>query len=441
MANWKDVLTNLVSDVEDHYDLLKYRLRERLGGRDPIQILPYRGYGTQETLYLKGRVLEDKDIQSATESHTLWDNLVNMYKRFNSKEIPYARVLATFDGARQQVVSDIEGFFEVNIEPPEPLPTDRLWHAVNLELLQPVREGSPPVTAEGHVLVPPPDAEFGVISDIDDTVLPTDATHLLNMARTVFLGNARTRLPFKGAAAFYRALMRGRHGRVTNPLFYVSSSPWNIYDLLADFFNIQDIPLGPVLFLRDWGLTEEELLPVKHKRYKTDTIRKILDTYSDLPFILIGDSGQEDPEIYYEVVRTYSDRILAVYIRNVRRRLWRADEIRALAEEVIEAGSTLILADDTYTLAQHAVEKGWISPESLPEIKAEKELDEGPPTPVEKLLGEEEKEEGPTVVIDGESPQETKDAVERGAIEESLDEGDKDSQGPPKVIVDGEEDN
>lgn len=434
MPGWKEVLTHLAADVEEHYDLLKYRLRERLGDRDPLQILPYRGYGTQETLYLKGRVLEDKGIQRATESDTIWDNLVNMYKRFDSDEIPYARILARFQDVRQQVIADEEGFFEVFIDLPEPPPTDRLWHTIELELLEPVREGSSPARAEGHVLVPPPDADFGVISDIDDTVIYTDATHLINMARTVFLGSARTRLPFKGVAAFYRALMRGQHGEVTNPLFYVSSSPWNIYDLLADFFHLQDIPIGPVLFLRDWGLTEDELLPVKHIDYKMEMMQKILDTYPDLDFILIGDSGQEDPEIYHRIVDTYPGRILAVYIRNVSRRLKRPEEIRALAEEVVEAGSTMILADNTYSLAEHAVKRGWISAAALPEIKAEKERDEGPPTPLEELLGEgEEKDEGPTVVVDEDSPEPIDEAVD-----EALNQGDEDSQEPPTVIVEGD---
>ena len=69
------------------------------------------------------------------------------------------------------------------------------------------------------------------------------------------------RLPFPGVAAFLRALYAGAGGGERNPLFYVSSSPWNIYDLLSEFFSLNDIPIGPVLFLRDWGLTDVELVP------------------------------------------------------------------------------------------------------------------------------------------------------------------------------------
>ncbi|HJW91757.1 MAG TPA: phosphatase domain-containing protein, partial [Anaerolineales bacterium] len=208
------------------------------------------------------------------------------------------------------------------------------------------------------------------------------------MARNVFLSNARTRLPFKGVAAFYRALLLGRQGRELNPLFYVSSSPWNLYDLLSEFFQLHDIPLGPMLFLRDWGLSREELLPLGHRDYKLRAIESILELAPGLPFILIGDSGQEDPEIYHAVVQKYPQRILAIYIRDVSRDLKRPEAIRALAKEVVAAGSRLILAEDTLPMAEHAAAQGWIDPQALPEIYEEKRKDEAATGPLERALGE-----------------------------------------------------
>jgi hypothetical protein len=165
----------------------------------------------------------------------------------------------------------------------------------------------------------------------------------------------------------------------------------------------------------------------------------MLDLYSDLPFILIGDSGQEDPEIYYELVGLYPKRILAVYIRNVSRDLKRPEAIRALAKKVVAAGSTLILADNTLPLAEHALAQGWIAPQAMPGIRAEKKADAAPPGPVEKLLGEEaEKAEGPTVVVEGGTSKETKSAVEAGAIEQALETGDQKTEKPPTVVVEGD---
>jgi phosphatidate phosphatase APP1 len=401
MAGWKKVIAETVSDAEDQFDLIKYRLRERLGGRNPITILPYRGYGGADRLYLKGRVLEERDIAAAGDNDTIWENLVNMYKRFKSNEIPNARLLARFQGVEQQVETDLEGYFEVWMQPAEPLPPDNQWVTLELELLHPLREGYPPVSAEGQILVPPPAAQFGVISDIDDTVVQTDATNLIRMARTVFLGNARTRLPFPGVAAFYRALHRGPGGNGLNPLFFVSSCAWNMYDLLEQFFQIEDIPLGP-LMLRDWGINENEFLPIRHKEFKSEAIQQIMDFYEELPFILVGDSGQEDPEIYYEMVRNYPRRIPAVYIRNVSQDLTRTADIERLAQEILAAGSTLILADNTLPMAEHALEKGWIAPEAVKEIRLEKELDEAPPGLLEKLLGDDsEEDETGTLILKG----------------------------------------
>ena len=169
------------------------------------------------------------------------------------------------------------------------------------------------------MLVPHKAAQFGVISDIDDTVVQTDVTRWLRVLGAVLFGNAHTRLPFRGVAAFYRALEAGVSAdgaQRLNPLFYVSSSPWNLYDLLLEFLTLSNIPLGP-LNLRAWRGGTSELLPSGHGAFKQAEIRRILDTFPDLPFILIGDSGEEDPEIYGEIVSAYPGRILAVYIRNV----------------------------------------------------------------------------------------------------------------------------
>lgn len=440
MAGWKKVLTHYTANAEKLFDELRYRMYYALGGPSPIKIVTYRGFGTPDRFIIRGRVLEDKNIPEAERNDNLWENMVNMYKRMESDEIPHARLLARFQGTEQEVVADEEGHFEVQIDPKEPLVSNRLWHSVEIELLSPIPDNQrEPVKATCEVLVPPPSARFVVISDIDDTVLQSDATHVLRMARHVFLGNAHTRLPFPGVAGLYRALFAGASGTEMNPLYYLSSSPWNLYDLLSQFFNLQGIPIGPVLFLRNWGITEDEILPTSHGKYKTSNIRKLLDFYPNLPFILIGDSGQEDPEIYAQIAEEYPERILAVYIRNVSRDLKRPKTIQELAEKVLEAGSSLVLADDSLAIAQHAIEKGFINMNALPAIREEKRKDEAPPTPVEKLLGE-EKVDGPTVKVEHRKTETTKDAVREGAIEEAVkNSGDKRKEKPPTVVVESRE--
>jgi len=433
MNDWQSALAPYAHDLEQIFDRLKHRLVSQLGGPGPIKIVPYRGYGVNDRLYLKGRVLEDKGDTLAQENDRLWQNLLNMYRRLATHEIPNARLKARFQGSEWDLQANEEGFFDARLDLPEPLRTGQLWHRVELELAGPgsARQAGP-VRGTGEVLVPPPAARFVVISDIDDTVIQTDATHLLKMARNVFLGNARTRLPFPGVAAFLRALYAGASGTEQNPLLYVSSSPWNLYDLLSEFFSLNDIPIGPILFLRDWGLSDVELVPLKNKDYKLATIRQMVAMYAHLPFILIGDSGQEDPEIYAEVANENPERIMAVYIRNVSRSQARVKAIGALAEKVVQAGSTLVLADDTLTIARHAVQQGWIAPDALPGIQVEKKVDEAPASPLDTLLQKEKKAEGPTVVVRGE----TRDGkVDETELRSALKEGDDKTEKPPTVVV------
>jgi phosphatidate phosphatase APP1 len=391
MADWQRPIARWARKIERPFDRLKYRFGTWVGGRRALKISAYQGYGTPERFYLKGRVLEDKRIRTASEEDRSWHNLISMFRRFASNEIPGATVELRFQGQAETVVTDEEGYYEDWLALEAPPPTDRLWHDVELTLLSPQRHHGQ-VRATGQVLVPPPTASFGVISDIDDTVIHTDATSLFKMARIVLLGNVHTRLPFAGVAAFYQALQAGKSGNDRNPLFYVSSSPWNIFDLLHDFLEIQGIPLGP-LKLRDWGLTEVGFLPTGHKTHKVAAISQLLELYPHLPFILIGDSGQEDPEIYAQIVEEYPDRISAVYIRNVSlKHVTRPEAIRRLAKDVRIAGSDLLLVDDTYDAALHAVEEGWIHPDALPAIQADTAEDEAPPVDAELDIVEEHKD-------------------------------------------------
>jgi phosphatidate phosphatase APP1 len=165
-------------------------------------------------------------------------------------------------------------------------------------------------------------------------------------------------------AAFYEALQRGADGREHNPIFYVSSSPWNIYDVLEDFLDVHGVPPGP-LFLKDWSLG----VLGKHRDHKLGIIRSLLETYPELPFVLIGDSGEEDPEIYRQAVREHPGRVRAIYIRDVTTAA-RDAEVRAIAKEVRALGVEMVLAPDTAVAAEHAASIGLIAPDAVSEIRA-----------------------------------------------------------------------
>jgi phosphatidate phosphatase APP1 len=323
--------------------------------RDPLIILPYLGYGTAQKLTVCGRVLEDEGFLPAADADTRWRNLVRFYKRLESDEVPGARLRARFLGIETEATTDSEGYFRLTLEPRGRLGPGP-WQEIALELLHP--PGGARATAQ--VLVPSERAKFGVISDIDDTIVSSHVTNKLKMILTVALSNARTRKPFTGVAAFYRALHAG-----VNPLFYVSKSPWNLYAPLVEYLEVQGLPIGP-LILRDFGISLKS-------NHKTEAIEDILATYPKLKFILIGDSGEEDPEIYSDIVHRFPARISVIYIRSVNPK--RINEIQKLAEEAARTGCQLVLAPEAELAAAHAAASGLIQASELRAVRSERDLE------------------------------------------------------------------
>jgi phosphatidate phosphatase APP1 len=370
--DWKSRLEALIGSMDNLSDNVRLRLKKITGFDSPLMILPYLGYGTSDKLLLSGRVLEDEGFRPSGEPDATWENLVNVFRRFETDEVPGARIRAIFQGAATEIFADREGYFSAEIHPVKPLDS-RAWQDVELELLDPPARDGQRVRTMAQVLVPSLSARFGTISDVDDTVLSTNVTNKLKMILTVTLLNEHTRKPFNGVAALYRALQKGTSGDEQNPIFYVSSSPWNLYTLLLEFLRVQDIPIGPLL-LRDFG---DHLLfsSRDHRGHKMSNIGRILETFPKLPFILIGDSGEQDPEIYREVVKNYPNRIRAIYIRSIDRRPSRLAAIDQLIEEVQRTGTQLVLAPDSEFAAAHAAAEGLISTSELATIRLEKQKD------------------------------------------------------------------
>lgn len=374
MTDWSEELTYLMKKAGKSAGSAVRAVKSALDD-DTHEVLCYRGFGGATRTWVYGRVIEKRDIGASTDGDSTLRNLLNTYRRADSDPLGHAKVEVTCGDAVVTMTCDDEGFFGGWIDAAEQNASGE-WAKYSAAIASLVPVNGTPVTGDADVQRLSPATKFGVISDIDDTVIQSRVSNFIQAARTVMLGNARTRLPFPGVAAFYRALREGADGGEKNPIFYVSSSPWNIYDVISEFMELQHIPKGPLL-LRDWDINLGALSASRHFEHKDKFIRYLLGLYPSLPFILVGDSSQQDPEIYRQIVSEFPNRILAIYIRDVSRSPERAASIKLLADEVLAANSSLVLAEHTLDVAKHAAGHGWISEKSLPEISQEKRADEG----------------------------------------------------------------
>jgi phosphatidate phosphatase APP1 len=381
MSGWKPKVAGWFDTFDRFADYLKTRLRDFKGYDERLKIYPYLGFGTPEKFYLRGRVIEEKSEVVSIVTDNRRRNLHNFFRRFATDEVPHARVRAVYGGVENEIVTDDEGYFHLEMKTAAEMNSDDTAYEVFLELISPRPKSGAEVRAVGKVLAAPPTAKFGIISDLDDTVISTEVTSKQKMFINTALRNEYTRTPFEGVAAFYKALQKGASGSENNPIFYVSSSPWNLYPLLSEFLRINRIPLGP-LFLKDFG-NQTIFDSGNHAGHKIENIERILSVYPHLPFVLIGDSGEKDPEIYAEIVRKYPNSIRVIYIRNVNLNRSRVSAIDILIEEVKANGCQLVLSPDTEFAAVHAAAEKLIAEAELINIRAERKEDEISRTPQE----------------------------------------------------------
>jgi len=149
-----------------------------------------------------------------------------------------------------------------------------------------------------------------VISDIDDTVKVTNVGNRRELLTNTLL---REFAAVPGMAEVYR-----RWQEVGTTFHYVSASPWQLANCLGGFLREAGLPSGSMhlkLFrLKD--STPLRRLPSR-KRSKRRTIEHIMEDFPRRKFLLVGDSGERDPELYAEVARRHPDRVAGVAIRQV----------------------------------------------------------------------------------------------------------------------------
>ncbi len=336
-----------------------------------VSIQPYRGFGNGRIVCVAGQVMfgagsRMQRLRDPDTRRRLWHRLADALRLAISPQVPGARLRIHCAGVVRELVADGHGYFTscLEIAHEEIAP---LWREYMVELVDP--QGDETVSGRGEILSRTPAAQRVIVSDIDDTVIFTGVSNKLRMLWRLFDHGAEDRVPFAGIAALYRGL-HGGQGSEQNPMIYVSRSPWSIYPVLEEFFQLHHIPIGPVLQLRDWGITLRHPFPRRARSHKQEQVDRVLAVYPDLPLVLVGDSGQRDPELYVAMANRHPGRIAAIYVRDLRLARRRTVELGAMQAVMSRLGVPMVVADNSEAMAIDAAQRGWISGKHLAEVHA-----------------------------------------------------------------------
>jgi phosphatidate phosphatase APP1 len=313
-------------------DLIAGFLRGRPGWR--LAVDPYVGSGTTTRAHLRARVVLRRS--GLRRRATLLASLA----RYLTVEVQGEVVTVDVAGQRVDTLSGHEGYVEVYVA----APLAPGWHDVTWTV-----DGT---TTTGALLVVDPQATVGLVSDIDDTVIHTGITRMYEAVRNTLLVAAEDRLPIPGAAQLYQQLVAGDAGRA--PVFYVSTGAWNLHGPMEQFLAQHGFPAGP-LVMTDWGPGVGWLFREGSVEFKSRMVLNLIAEHPHLRWVLVGDSGEHDPEAYATVVRAQPASVAAIYIREVLpESLTRAAYVRRLADEVAQLGVPMLLIRDGADALAHA---------------------------------------------------------------------------------------
>jgi phosphatidate phosphatase APP1 len=280
--------------IEDAF----HELREHRGRKRGLQttVIPYTGYGSPGWMRVLCRVVltrGDKASQRIAK--------VRGWRSFLSIPVVGAVVTITVGGIEHQMIADrggvVDDRLDVHLEPG--------WHTISIKV-----EGTEAVFAP--VFIIDPTSAFGIISDIDDTVMVTALPRPFLAAWNTFVLDEHARRPVPGMAVLYERIVRSHPN---TPVIYLSTGAWNVAPTLNRFMERNLYPPGPLL-LTDWGPTHDRWFR-SGREHKVSTLERLAAELPAVRWLLIGDDGQHDEEIYAQFAERHPKNVAAIAIRQL----------------------------------------------------------------------------------------------------------------------------
>ncbi|HEU4808794.1 MAG TPA: phosphatase domain-containing protein [Homoserinimonas sp.] len=289
------VKVHLGARIDDAIHQFRELIARRRGHQPTV--VPYTGYGAPGWVRVMCRVLLDKP-PGPTEKSV---KKIRGWRSFATVPIDDVVVTIVIDDVEHSAVTDrgglVDTVMQVDLSPG--------WHTITIQA-----EGSK--RAEAPVFVVDPEVRLGLISDVDDTVMVTALPRPLLAAWNTFVLDEHARRPVPGMAVLYERLLQANPGA---PVFYLSTGAWNVAPTLTRFLERHLYPSGPLL-LTDWGPTHDRWFR-SGRDHKASTLERLATEFPDIKWLLVGDDGQHDEELYGQFADQHAENITVIAIRQL----------------------------------------------------------------------------------------------------------------------------
>jgi phosphatidate phosphatase APP1 len=271
---------------------------------DELALQLYPAYGDDRGFTIEGRLIERRALREAGAKDRWWTNLWRNLRQLINDEQAGAPITVGIGQQNWTAKTDAEGYFKINVE-------ERMadgW--------QPIAASTSGAQATGSLLIIPADNRLGIISDLDDTLLISEVNDKSDLLGNTFLKNPLQRTAVPGAAQFLARSLAGNPRPDTAAMIYLSASPRQLSVPIETFLAHNGFPRGVLITKKVTNDATSD--PIADQvAYKTAKLESIFARLPRVSFILLGDDGEKDPEIFHALRTRHPERVRAVYIRRV----------------------------------------------------------------------------------------------------------------------------
>jgi len=263
-------------------------------------------YGNRHQLIVEGRLLEQRTLKEEDLNDGFWRNGWRKLKQLVNNEIKNSPIVLRVAKEQFERHSDDEGYFEFHIEVKTNLEDQE---TIALELTERNSSQSCQLTLLS------PSLKVGIISDFDDTLVVSNVTNKIMLIYNLLFENYKQRNEVKGMVEKIKTILAQNPSTRSVPFFVITGSPKQLYKSINRFLDHHDFPPRTLITKKIHGKNADSLF--HQEAYKYQEIEQIILLYPHIRWVLFGDSGEKDREIYTAIAKQYPEHIEAIYIRDV----------------------------------------------------------------------------------------------------------------------------
>ncbi len=267
----------------------------------------YSCYGNEKQIIVDGRLIVKRNFLVVSKDDSWLQNTWRKGKEIVNGELKHSKVFLSLDGITHQSKSDDEGYFDFNITMKEPLKSG--YHKVSLLLV------NQDFQTNCNLLIIPKENSIGIISDFDDTVIVSDVSSKIDFIKNLFLLNYKQRKVVPNIAQKFHQILSENPTPKLSALFFITGSPRQLFPSIQKFLDYHHFPPRILITKQAHGDKNDPLFD--QFTYKQKRIEDLIALYPQKKWVLFGDSGEKDREVYLYIRDKYPQNIVGIWIRDV----------------------------------------------------------------------------------------------------------------------------